>query len=62
MKSPALNPKPMGGPYVEPGTQGGTNWYSPSFSPQTCLFYISTWENSGGQSGNGEIQEWKEGG
>src|SRR4051812_43137154 len=26
MKSPALWPKPMGGTYVEPGTQGGTNW------------------------------------
>jgi alcohol dehydrogenase (cytochrome c) len=62
MKSPALNPKPMGGPYVEPGTQGGTNWYSPSFSPRTGLFYISTWDNYGGPSGKGEIQVWKEGG
>jgi alcohol dehydrogenase (cytochrome c) len=62
MKSPALTPKPMGGPYVEPGTQGGTNWYSPSFSPSTGLFYISTWENYGGPSGKGEVGEWKEGG
>ena len=62
IKSEALNPKPMGGPYVEPGTQGGTNWYSPSFSPRTGLFYVSTWDNYGGPSGKGPIQEWKEGG
>jgi alcohol dehydrogenase (cytochrome c) len=62
IKSPALVPKPMGRPYVEPGTQGGTNWYSPSFSPHTGLFYVSTWDNYGGGSGKGPIQEWKEGG
>ena len=27
-----------------PGNQGGTNWYSPSFSPRTGLFYVSAWE------------------
>ncbi len=62
MKSPALVPKPMGGPYVEPGTQGGTNWYSPSFSPRTGLFYVSAWDNYGGPSTKGYIQEWKPGG
>jgi len=30
-----------------PGVQGGTNWYSPSFSPRTGLFYFSAWENYG---------------
>jgi alcohol dehydrogenase (cytochrome c) len=30
-----------------PGVQGGTNWYSPSFSPQTELFYLTAWENYG---------------
>jgi alcohol dehydrogenase (cytochrome c) len=30
-----------------PGVQGGTNWYSPSFSPSTGLFYVSAWENYG---------------
>jgi alcohol dehydrogenase (cytochrome c) len=30
-----------------PGVQGGTNWYSPSYSPSTELFYISAWENYG---------------
>ena len=28
-----------------PGNQGGTNWYSPSFSPRTGLFYLSAWED-----------------
>jgi alcohol dehydrogenase (cytochrome c) len=27
-----------------PGNQGGTNWYSPSYSPHTGLFYVSAWE------------------
>ncbi len=33
------------GTLIYPGNQGGTNWYSPSFSPRTGLFYIPTWEN-----------------
>ncbi|MEO8484668.1 MAG: PQQ-dependent dehydrogenase, methanol/ethanol family [Acidobacteriota bacterium] len=28
---------------VYPENQGGTNWYPPSFSPRTGLFYIPTW-------------------
>jgi alcohol dehydrogenase (cytochrome c) len=31
------------GTLISPGNQGGTNWYSPSFSPHTGLFYIPTW-------------------
>jgi len=34
------------GTLVYPGVQGGTNWYSPSFSPRTGLFYIPTWNNT----------------
>jgi len=34
------------GALVYPGNQGGTNWYNPSFSPRTGLFYIPAWENS----------------
>jgi alcohol dehydrogenase (cytochrome c) len=34
------------GSLVYPGNQGGTNWYNPSYSPRTGLFYIPTWENS----------------
>ncbi|MGH9721596.1 MAG: pyrroloquinoline quinone-dependent dehydrogenase [Bryobacteraceae bacterium] len=30
---------------VYPGVQGATNWYSPSYSPRTGLFYISAWVN-----------------
>jgi alcohol dehydrogenase (cytochrome c) len=33
------------GASVYPGVQGGTNWYSPSYSPRTRLFYISAWDN-----------------
>ena len=29
------------GTLVYPGVGGGTNWYSPSFSPQTGLLYVS---------------------
>jgi alcohol dehydrogenase (cytochrome c) len=31
------------GTLIYPGNQGGTNWYSPSFSPHTGLFYIPAW-------------------
>jgi len=33
------------GALIAPGNQGGTNWYSPSYSPQTGLFYIPSWVN-----------------
>ncbi len=40
---------------VQPHGLGGTNWYPPSFSPHTGLFYIPGWENSGAifQKGGG---------
>ena len=41
---PILASLPEGAP-VYPGVQGGTNWYSPSFSPRTGLFYISAWDD-----------------
>ena len=41
---PIQTPVPDGSP-IFPGVQGGTNWYSPSYSPRTGLFYIPTWEN-----------------
>ena len=40
---PVQTPQPPGQP-TWPGNQGGTNWYSPSYSPRTGLFYVSTWE------------------
>jgi alcohol dehydrogenase (cytochrome c) len=53
-----LSPKPLGATYVEPGTQGGTNWYSPSFSPRTGLFYVSTWDNYSNYSGKSDPGPW----
>ena len=41
---PIQTPQPAGSP-TWPGNQGGTNWYSPSYSPRTELFYVSAWEN-----------------
>ena len=41
-------PTPPGeGVPTYPGVQGGTNWYSPSYSPRTGLFYVSAWEDYG---------------
>jgi alcohol dehydrogenase (cytochrome c) len=40
---PIQTPQPPGQP-TWPGNQGGTNWYSPSYSPRTGLFYVSAWE------------------
>jgi alcohol dehydrogenase (cytochrome c) len=39
-KSPSI-----AGTDVYPGVQGGTNWYSPSYSPHSGLFYLTTWED-----------------
>ena len=41
---PIQTPQPEGMP-TWPGNQGGTNWYPPSYSPRTGLFYFSAWEN-----------------
>jgi alcohol dehydrogenase (cytochrome c) len=43
-----------------PGVQGGTNWYSPSFSPNTGLFYVTAWENYG-SSFQGQAVEYQPG-
>jgi alcohol dehydrogenase (cytochrome c) len=41
---PIQTPQPAGAP-TWPGNQGGTNWYPPSYSPRTGLFYFAAWEN-----------------
>ncbi len=41
---PIQTPQPPGSP-TYPGLAGGTNWYSPSYSPRTELFYIPAWED-----------------
>ncbi len=56
---PIETPQPPGAP-TYPGIQGGTNWYSPSYSPRTELFYIPAWENYATVFG-GEPQEYVEG-
>jgi alcohol dehydrogenase (cytochrome c) len=33
------------GTTIFPGVQGATNWYSPSYSPGTGLFYVSCWDD-----------------
>jgi alcohol dehydrogenase (cytochrome c) len=60
MKNPEFWPKPMGGIVVYPGTQGGTNWYPPSYSPRTGLFYVTTWDNYSSRSGKYDPGPWQE--
>ena len=43
---PIETPQPPGA-VTYPCVGGGTNWYSPSYSPITELFYVSAWENCG---------------
>jgi len=56
---PIQTPQPKGSP-TWPGTQGGTNWYPPSFSPRTGLFYASVWDNYGAvfSPGGTGIRSW----
>ncbi|HEY7335010.1 MAG TPA: PQQ-dependent dehydrogenase, methanol/ethanol family [Bryobacteraceae bacterium] len=44
MRAPGKVPTPEG-TQISPGNQGGTNWYSPSYSARTGLFYIPSWVN-----------------
>jgi alcohol dehydrogenase (cytochrome c) len=44
MREANMGPTPEG-KRIYPGNQGATNWYSPSYSPHTGLFYIPTWDN-----------------
>ncbi len=39
------SPTPQG-TVVFPNNQGATNWYPPSYSPRTGLFYIPTWTDT----------------
>jgi alcohol dehydrogenase (cytochrome c) len=60
VRAPTAKPTPEG-TYIEPGTQGGTNWYSPSFSPRTGLFYVSSWDNYSAISRYAEVPPWQPG-
>ena len=46
IRAPNMRASP-GGTLTFPGSQGGTSWYSPSYSPHTGLFYVSAWEDYG---------------
>ena len=56
---PVETPQPAGAP-TYPGIAGGTNWYSPSYSPSTELLYVPAWENYASIFG-GEPEEYEEG-
>jgi alcohol dehydrogenase (cytochrome c) len=58
---PVQTPQAIGVP-TWPGIQGGTNWYSPSFSPRTGLFYVTTWEDYATLYGERVPVPYKEGG
>jgi alcohol dehydrogenase (cytochrome c) len=44
-----------------PGAAGATNWWSPSYSPRTGLFYLSTWEKYGAVFGKSEPVVYRSG-
>ena len=54
-----LNASPEG-TLVYPNNQGATNWYSPSYSPRTGLFYIPSWMDTYSTYTKGPV-EYKEG-
>jgi alcohol dehydrogenase (cytochrome c) len=56
---PHQTPQPPGEP-TWPGNQGGTNWYSPSYSPHTGMFYVSAWEGYATRFGGTPV-EYQEG-
>ena len=60
IKDPNIKPT-WEGTVVQPGTQGGTNWYSPSFSPRTGLFYVSVWDNYSAIARLTDVEPWREG-
>jgi alcohol dehydrogenase (cytochrome c) len=45
LRAPGTEPTKEG-VLIFPGNQGATNWYNPSYSPETGLFYIPAWENT----------------
>src|SRR5436190_4012980 len=57
---PIITPQPPGQPTF-PGPAGATNWYSPSYSPRTGLFYLSAWENYSTVFAEGARTTYKEG-
>ena len=52
---PIETPQPPG-QTTYPCVGGGTNWYSPSYSPRTELLYVSAWEDCGSVFGPVEAE------
>jgi len=50
-----LNATPEG-TLVYPNNQGATNWYSPSFSPRTGMFYIPSWMDTYSTYTKGDVE------
>jgi alcohol dehydrogenase (cytochrome c) len=44
------------GTLIFPDNQGGTNWFNPSFSPRTGLFYVNARENTSNEFHKGPQQ------
>jgi alcohol dehydrogenase (cytochrome c) len=49
------------GTLIYPDNQGGTNWFNPSFSPRTNLFYVNARENYATSFTKGDV-DWEDGG
>jgi alcohol dehydrogenase (cytochrome c) len=45
MRAPNASPNTQG-VMIYPNLFGATNWYSPSYSPRTHLFYVPSWQDS----------------
>jgi alcohol dehydrogenase (cytochrome c) len=45
MRAPNMSPTKEG-TLIYPNLFGATNWYSPSYSPRTHLFYVPSWQES----------------
>jgi alcohol dehydrogenase (cytochrome c) len=44
MRAPGMEPTADGNK-IYPSVTGGTNWWSPSYSPRTGLLYVSAWDS-----------------
>jgi alcohol dehydrogenase (cytochrome c) len=46
IRVPGMVPSPEG-TLIQPHVHGAINWAPPAYSPETGLFYVAHWENSG---------------
>ena len=49
------------GTLIYPDNQGGTNWFAPSFDPQTGLFYVNARESYSTLFVKGDVKEYVDG-